>query len=70
MGSLLGLSWWMINEFLCPHGHDISLGRYLFAHALQGGLTVAAVYHPSAFGYGMITGAIVGNNNFMQFRSY
>ena len=61
MGALAGFSWWIINDcFLCPHGHQASYGRYLLAHAIQGGLVVSAVYHPSAFIYGMLIGTGTG----------
>jgi hypothetical protein len=59
---MFGLSWWIINDlFLCPHGRESSFKRYLFAHAIQGGLMLGTLYHPAAFGYGMIAGVAVGN---------
>ncbi len=67
MGALAGCSWWIIKDcFLCPHGHEASYSRYLFAHALQGGIIVGAVYHPSAILYGMIMGTFAGNSIFLQ----
>lgn len=36
------------------------MNRYIWAHALQGGLMLGALYHPSAFGYGLIAGGVVG----------
>lgn len=62
IGALAGLSWWVIHDmFLCPHGKESSMNRFLLAHAIQGGLLVGTLYHPAAFGYGMIAGAAFGN---------
>lgn len=61
IGALAGLSWWVIHDmFLCPHGKESSFNRYLLAHAIQGGLLLGTLYHPAAFGYGMIAGAAFG----------
>jgi hypothetical protein len=60
-GTLAGLSWWVINElFLNSHGKESSYQRYLLAHSFQGGLMLATLYHPAAFGYGLIAGGAFG----------
>jgi hypothetical protein len=38
--------------------------RYVFAHAIQGGLLFATLYHPSSFGFGLVAGAAAGINLF------
>lgn len=61
VGAMFGISWWVINDlFLSPHGKESSFKRYLFAHAIQGGLMLGTLYHPAAIGYGMIAGVGVG----------
>ena len=61
IGALAGFSWWIIHDmFLCPHGKESSFNRYLLAHAIQGGLLLGTLYHPAAFGYGMIAGTAFG----------
>jgi|LakMenE01Jun11ns_1017448.scaffolds.fasta_scaffold9679700_1 ABC-type Mn2+/Zn2+ transport system permease subunit len=39
------------------HGHD-TLGRYLLAHALMGGILFATIVHPINFIYGCAAGTI------------
>lgn len=64
IGALAGLSWWVIHDlFLCPHGRTSSIEREILSYSIQGGLLFGALYHPAAFGYGMIAGAVTGNLN-------
>lgn len=42
-----------------PHGQD-TLGRYLLANALMGGVLFATIIHPINFIYGCAAGALYG----------
>jgi hypothetical protein len=57
------MAWYFIYDVMfCPHGKESSIYKYVGAYALGGGLLFATLYHPSAFGYGVITGAFSGMN--------
>ena len=63
MGGLAGIVWYGIYDVMfCPHGRQPSIYKHIGAHALGGGLLFASFYHPAAFGYGVISGAISGTH--------
>lgn len=60
-GALAGLSWYFIYDVMfCPHGRNASIFKHIGAYSLAGGLLMSTIYHPAAFGYGLILGAVTG----------